>query len=446
VPKKKTKLPLSKTHPKLAKEADGWDPKTVLSGSDTKRNWICKQSHKWTASPNSRTSKKITGCPVCSNHKLEFGTNDLFTFDKKIASEAFGWDPRQVAKFSGKKVNWICTKGHTWEARVYSRTRNRTGCPVCRNLKILVGTNDLATTHPTLAKQAYGWDPTKIVSGTKKRLAWKCEIGHTWSSNVELRTKQKTGCPFCTNQKTLSGFNDLATTHPKLALEALGWNPEKFTAGSAQRVKWKCSFNHIWVSSVRSRGFKNTGCPTCMGRITLKGFNDLATKYPAIAREAFGWDPTKISPGSRIKKKWMCEYGHTWTALVANRVHLARGCPSCSKTGFDPNKTGWLYLLEHNDWGMLQIGISNVPEMRVKEHSSLGWELLDIRGPMDGLSAQNLETNLLASLFKKGADLSNSKIAGKFDGYSEAWSKSTFPVKSIKELMRLTEEFEENKK
>jgi hypothetical protein len=130
--------------------------------------------------------------------------------------------------------------------------------------------------------------------------------------------------------------------------------------------------------------------------------------------------------------------------LVSNRAHLARGCPSCSKTGFDPNKTGWLYLLEHDDWGMLQIGISNVPEMRVKEHSSLGWELLDIRGPMDGLSAQNLETNLLASLFKKEADLSNSKIAGKFDGYSEAWSKSTFPVKSIKELMQLTEEFEEN--
>jgi hypothetical protein len=29
-------------------------------------------------------------------------------------------------------------------------------------------------------------------------------------------------------------------------------------------------------------------------------------------------------------------------------------------------------------------------------------------------------------------------------GYSEAWSKSTFEVKSIKELMRLTDEFEGN--
>ena len=41
----------------------------------------------------------------------------------------------------------------------------------------------------------------------------------------------------------------------------------------------------------------------------------------------------------------------------------------------------------------------------------------------------------------KGADLSNEKIAGKFDCYSEAWSKSTFELGSIKELMRLMQEF-----
>jgi hypothetical protein len=44
----------------------------------------------------------------------------------------------------------------------------------------------------------------------------------------------------------------------------------------------------------------------------------------------------------------------------------------------------------------------------------------------------------------KGADLSNAEIAGKFDGFSEAWSKSTFEANSIKELMRFTEEFEGN--
>ena len=36
------------------------------------------------------------------------------------------------------------------------------------------------------------------------------------------------------------------------------------------------------------------------------------------------------------------------------------------------------------------------------------------------------------------------RTAGAPDGYSEAWSKSTFEVKSIKELMKLTEEFEDD--
>jgi hypothetical protein len=93
---------------------------------------------------------------------------------------------------------------------------------------------------------------------------------------------------------------------------------------------------------------------------------------------------------------------------------------------------------------MLQIGITNKPDDRLNDHKKLGWDLLEIRGPMDGHLTQQGETAILRMLKAKGADLSNSKIAGKFDGYSEAWSKSTFPVKSIKELMRLTEEFEEN--
>ena len=63
---------------------------------------------------------------------------------------------------------------------------------------------------------------------------------------------------------------------------------------------------------------------------------------------------------------------------------------------------------------------------------------------MDGDLTKQWEGSILRMLKSIGADLSNSKIAGKFDGYSEAWSKSTFEVSSIKELMQMTEEFEAN--
>jgi hypothetical protein len=93
---------------------------------------------------------------------------------------------------------------------------------------------------------------------------------------------------------------------------------------------------------------------------------------------------------------------------------------------------------------MLQVGITNDPEKRLKQHKKLGWEVIENRGPMDGHLTQQWETAILRMLKAKGADLSNIKIAGKFDGYSEAWSKNKFPVKSIKELMRFTEDFEAN--
>jgi hypothetical protein len=61
---------------------------------------------------------------------------------------------------------------------------------------------------------------------------------------------------------------------------------------------------------------------------------------------------------------------------------------------------------------------------------------------MDGHLTQQWETAILRMLKAKGADLANASVAGKYSGYSEAWSKSTFEVRTIKELMRLTEEFE----
>jgi hypothetical protein len=154
-----------------------------------------------------------------------------------------------------------------------------------------------------------------------------------------------------------------------------------------------------------------------------------------------GWDTTTVSRGTQVKKKWRCEFGHEWIAYVHSRSQ-GFGCPSCSVSGFDPNKDGWLYFLSHPHWEMLQIGITNVPDDRLGSHRKLGWELLELRGPMDGHLTAQWETAILRMLKASGADLSNSSIAGKFDGYSEAWSSAKLSFSSIKDLMKKTEDYE----
>ena len=81
------------------------------------------------------------------------------------------------------------------------------------------GINDLATLHPEIAEEADGWDPKEITYGSNKKLPWKCKKGHTWETTVETRTRKGTGCPYCSNQKLLTGFNDLQTLHPYLILD-----------------------------------------------------------------------------------------------------------------------------------------------------------------------------------------------------------------------------------
>ena len=98
----------------------------------------------------------------------------------------------------------------------------------------------LSETHPDLAKEAHGWDPKTVVAGTAKKLDWKCQFGHLYKSSGSNR-KQGQGCPYCSKRKVLSGFNDMATTHPELAKEAHGWDPKTLLAGTSKILTWKCS-------------------------------------------------------------------------------------------------------------------------------------------------------------------------------------------------------------
>jgi hypothetical protein len=445
VPGKKEKKPLSVTHPELAKQADGWDPSEVTYGSQLKKSWKCSQGHIWVISPNGRTAKGGANCPFCSNQRLLVGFNDLETTHPELAVQASGWSPTSVSAGTKKKLEWKCKFGHYWNATVSSRSSMGLGCPVCSNKKILKGFNDLATTNPNLASQAYGWDPSTVSERSGKRREWMCSQNHTWSAVIGARSSMNEGCPYCSNQKILAGFNDLKTTHPEIASEAFGWDTSKFNAGSIKRMDWECSLGHTYKSVIRDRAKRGTNCPICAGRIVKIGFNDLRTLNPHLAQEAFDWNPETVTNASNKIVSWKCNEGHIWDAKVANRSLLGRGCPTCAKTGFDPSKLGYIYFLSHPRWEMYQIGISNFPDSRIGSHKHLGWKLVEVRGPMDGHLTQQWETAILRMLRAKGADLSNSKIAGKFDGYSEAWSKSTFEVKSIKELMKLTEEFEERK-
>jgi len=427
---------LATTHPEIAKQAAGWDASTVTAGSGKKLDWKCLNGHVWTATVLSRKQGK--GCSICSGHRVMSGANDLKTSHPELAEEAFGWDASKYSAGSNRVMKWKCSKKHLFSASIYSRTTGL-NCQICSNRKYSKGDNDLKTLYPSIAAEADGWDATTIMPNSHEIKSWKCLKGHIWNDSVVDRTSGSK-CHVCSGRKIISGVNDFKALQPKLAMQAVGWDTTKFTESSSVVKEWRCELGHTWRTAISNRT-KGLGCPYCGGKKVLPGFNDLKTTHPDLAREAKGWDTTRYSQGSNKKVGWKCQIGHVWDAEIVNRVN-GRGCPSCAKTSFDPNQDGFLYLLFHPVWMVYKIGISNSVNERTDKHESNGWQVLEKRGPMDGLLAYQWEQSILELLKNQGADLGRSDIAGKFDGYTESWVASSFPVKSISHLMDLVKEEE----
>lgn len=204
--------------------------------------------------------------------------------------------------------------------------------------------NSLASKYPEVAKQ---WNyeknlslkPEMIMPNSNKKVWWKCHKGHEWQAVVSSRTSGGNGCPYCSGQKVLTGYNDLGTTNPKVASE---WHPTKngdllpsmVSAGVAKKIWWvfpACKKSYQAAVYHRTKG---KGCPYCSGKIIVPGLNDLASLNPSLAAEwnyekNMGLLPTMVSAGSGKSVWWKCKNGHEWQALIANRVE-GRGCPYCS--------------------------------------------------------------------------------------------------------------------
>ncbi len=189
--------------------------------------------------------------------------------------------PKDIAKASNVKFNWVCSKcGHKWMANPSHRINGR-GCPKCAKKKVadrystVTDINDsVIVKYPNIAKE---WDydknergPETYYSQSNLKVWWKCSKCHSeWEASIEKRCKRNHGCPVCSNFKVVKGLNDLFTVKPELERE---WDFDKNTidpytlsVGSEEKVWWKCERGHSWQAVIYSRtsDHHSNGCPKC---------------------------------------------------------------------------------------------------------------------------------------------------------------------------------------
>jgi len=165
----------------------------------------------------------------------------------------------------GRIVHWKCPEGHSWSSEILYQTKRRWKCPDCLSIGYL---------FPELAAEL---DPLQtdhrvsqlVLASSVKVANWiGKDCGHRWTMNIRARTRDGYGCPFCSSQRVLAGFNDVATTHPTIA--AL-WSPnnslspQEVSHGSRKPLLWlspECG--HEWERTLNHlTKLDGIRCPVC---------------------------------------------------------------------------------------------------------------------------------------------------------------------------------------
>ena len=321
--------------------------------------------------------------------------NSLLLHAPEIAAE---WHPirngflRPTYISYGSKVEawWFCSLGHAYPAKINNRVCNKTGCPYCNGKKVLPGFNDLSTICPEIAAEWHpslngDLSPSEVTRSSSKQVMWLCPLGHAYPARIHSRTSHNTGCPYCSGNKVLPGFNDLSTICPEIAAE---WHPSlngdlspsEVTRSSSKQVMWLCPLGHAYPARINSRTSRDSGCPYCSGKKVLPGFNDLSTICPEIAAEwhpSLNGDltPSNVTRGCKDIVMWLCPLGHAYPATINNRVSNNSGCPYCNgnKTALE-DSFAHLYPELLPEWNYVcNYAICNPIEIKPESKKSVFW-------------------------------------------------------------------------
>lgn len=246
-----------------------------------------------------------------------------------------------------RSIATICRAGHRTNRipQVLSKhaALGTDNCPICENREILVGFNDMGTTHPWLAREFHPTlnaphTPQTVFGGSPTLFWWRCKKGHEFPATASNRTAAHSGCPVCLNRTIVPTINDLPTLFPHLAVQ---WHPtmnteplEGIAPGSNYNAWWTCPKEHLFQKRVgeRTRGANCHHCkkgPDASNRTIACARPDLADEWDHTRNHCL--TPDDVLIGSQESYWWLCPNNthYSYSQRPARR-NIGFGCPRCT--------------------------------------------------------------------------------------------------------------------
>lgn len=180
-----------------------------------------------------------------------------------------------IGEFLGghHKIQVKCKKhNYQFDTWTYNITRHKYICPLCRKEQ---QSENRTLTHNTFLEKLSNINPNIIILSQYKnmhqKVKCKCKIdSYEWDALPTNLIDKKSGCPCCSCNVTITGTNDIWTTHPEIGKLLVNKNDGFVnTVNSHNKVEFRCPIcGEVSVKNISNVYYQGFSCPVCSDGIS----------------------------------------------------------------------------------------------------------------------------------------------------------------------------------
>jgi len=321
-------------------------PKQVAAKSLNNVWWLCPKGHSYKAKITNRTRWGNSKCPYCLGRRVG-EDNNLLVVAPEVAKEWHPTEngellPEQFTKSAKKKVWWLCSKGHSYKAKIASRTKeNSTGCPKCTNQTSQPEVRILAElewffNEVILHHKIDNVEVDIFIPEVKIGIEYDGKYWHKGLDDIDLKKNHfladKSIHLIRVRQEPLGKLTD------KDILVGYQINKNNLNAildriipyvGSVTRNKIATYQNtQSFVNEELFKEYRSYFPAPILAKSLLKTHPELASEWDYEKNNPL--KPEDITYGSKKLVWWLCQKGHSYESRPNSRTASNHGCPYCS--------------------------------------------------------------------------------------------------------------------
>jgi hypothetical protein len=331
------------------------------------------------------------GCTKCGylNRNMPLKLSEKEAVKRMLKADLYPLEPYKSAVTKWKSKCLKC--GKKCSPKLNAISSGQGGCINC-GYKKAIAKNTFSNAKAKKLMIEYGYKPLVAYESSHTRWKSKClKCSKVVYPKLSSLQSGQGGCGYCS--KSLADIDLIYEIFKKNKVEPLVKKPIRMQEG------WKCKclrckrIINVYVSNLY-RG--SDPCKFCSGKAVDPKSAVLTMKKASLK---------VLTPYDSAKTPWksMCMKCKNIVYPMYSSIRNGQGgCMFCAEKGMDMTAPSYLYLIVHDQYGALKIGVGNVQEKkktdRLENHRRRNWETFKIWNFNTGAEAYYVEQAVLTTL------------------------------------------------